>query len=47
LLSFDGLTIKKEYQKNCLHLNANGYQSLNSELKKILETKMIKKSFNQ
>lgn len=40
LLSQDGLTIRKEYQKDCLHLNVKGYELLNKELQKIHTNKI-------
>lgn len=40
LLTQDGLTIRKEYQKDCLHLNVKGYELLNIELQKIHTNKI-------
>lgn len=42
LLSDDGLTIREEYQKDCLHLNDKGYDVLNAELQRIIDTNTIK-----
>lgn len=38
LLSLDGFKIRKEYQKDCLHLNEKGYKLLNSKLNKMIVT---------
>jgi lysophospholipase L1-like esterase len=42
LMSDDELTIRKEYQKDCLHLNEKGYEVLNAELQKVINTNKIK-----
>jgi lysophospholipase L1-like esterase len=41
-MSDDELTIRKEYQKDCLHLNEKGYEVLNAELQKVINTNKIK-----
>jgi len=42
LLSDDGYSIRKVYQKDCLHLNEKGYEYLNLELDKFIETNKLK-----
>jgi len=45
LFSGDGLSIKEEYRKDCLHLNKKGYQILNYELNNIIKSHLLDQQF--